>query len=77
MWSENNPHWVIERKGQYSSKFTFTTGAPIHNAVIVRNLLNENFPNCWIGRSSPLIRWPPRSPDITHLDFFLWGTIKT
>ncbi|KAJ8933896.1 hypothetical protein NQ318_001689 [Aromia moschata] len=51
-------------------------GAPIHNAVIVRNWLNENFPNYWIGRSSPLIRWPPRSPDITPLDFFLWGRIK-
>ncbi|KAJ8957711.1 hypothetical protein NQ318_017608 [Aromia moschata] len=51
-------------------------GAPIHNAVIVRNSLNENFPDCWIGKCSPLIRWPPRSPDITPLDFFLWGTIK-
>ncbi|KAJ8937532.1 hypothetical protein NQ318_000358 [Aromia moschata] len=50
-------------------------GAHIHNAVIVRNWLSENFPNCWLGRSS-LIRWPPRSPDITPLDFFLWGTIK-
>jgi hypothetical protein len=23
-----------------------------------------------------LIRWPPRSPDLTPCDFFLWGFIK-
>ncbi|XP_066141182.1 uncharacterized protein [Euwallacea fornicatus] len=50
--------------------------APIHNAVNVRNWLNDNFPNRWIGRNSPLIRWPPRSPDITPMDFFVWGAIK-
>ena len=22
------------------------------------------------------VRWPPRSPDLTSLDFFLWGRIK-
>jgi hypothetical protein len=22
------------------------------------------------------VRWPPRSPDLTPLDFFLWGTIE-
>lgn len=51
-------------------------GATIHNAVIVRDWLNLNFSNCWIGRNSPLILWPPRSPDLTPLDYFLWGTIK-
>jgi hypothetical protein len=30
------------------------------------------FPNHWLGRSGPFAR-PPRSPDITALDFFLWG----
>ena len=33
------------------------------------------FPNRWIGRDGP-ISWPPRSPDVTPLDFFLWGYIK-
>ncbi|KAJ8935630.1 hypothetical protein NQ318_009140 [Aromia moschata] len=36
------------------------------------DIQNANSPS----GSSPLIRWPPRSPDITPLDFFLWGTIK-
>lgn len=51
-------------------------GAPIHAARPVVEWLNRKFPNKWIGRHSPLIRWPPRSPDITPLDFYLWGKIK-
>jgi len=37
--------------------------------------LDAVFPNRWIGRAGPT-PWPPRSPDITHLDFFLWGYVK-
>lgn len=51
-------------------------GSPIHNAFLVREWLNEHFENRWIGRNSPLIEWPPRSPDLTPLDFFLWGLLK-
>ncbi|UYV72787.1 hypothetical protein LAZ67_10000711 [Cordylochernes scorpioides] len=29
----------------------------------------------WIGRRGP-IEFPARSPDLTPLDFFLWGTVK-
>lgn len=52
-------------------------GCTPHHAVIVRTWLNQNFPGRWIGRSSPLIAWPPRSPDLTPLDFYLWGTLKS
>lgn len=51
-------------------------GAPAHNAHIVRDYLNAQFPNRWLGTYGP-IEWPPRSPDITPLDFFLWGHLKT
>lgn len=51
-------------------------GCSVHNGLIVREWLNANFPNRWIGRNSTLIEWPPRSPDITPLDFFLWGVLK-
>jgi len=34
------------------------------------------FPNRWIGRGST-INWPPRSPDLTPLDFCLWGSMKS
>jgi len=36
---------------------------------------DATFPNRWIGRDGPTL-WPPRSPDITPLDFFLWGYVK-
>lgn len=32
--------------------------------LLVSSALNEN------------VSWPPRSPDLTPLDFFLWGTLK-
>ena len=38
------------------------------------NLLRENFPQKLIGRFGN-IPWPPRSPDLTPMDF-LWGHLK-
>jgi len=37
--------------------------------------LDATFPNRWIGRDGPT-PWPPRSPDITPLDLFLWRYVK-
>ena len=48
-------------------------GCPAHNAIVAINALNQQFPNRWIGRGSPVQRFPARSPDLTHLDFCLWG----
>jgi len=42
----------------------------------VRELLNELFPNRWLGRGGP-VAWPPRSPDLTPLDYYLWGHMRT
>ncbi len=41
----------------------------------VRSYVNETFPNRWIGQKG-CIEYPPRSPDITPLEFFLWGYLK-
>lgn len=38
----------------------------------MREWLNRQFPERWIGRYGP-IPWPPRSPDLTIMDFYLWG----
>ena len=51
-------------------------GAPPHFGRIVREWLDANFPERWIGRAGP-VAWPPRSPDLTPLDFFVWGYVKT
>lgn len=50
-------------------------GCPAHFSLVARNTINQLFPNRWIGRGSTVV-WPPRSPDCTPLDFFLWGRIK-
>ena len=50
-------------------------GAPPHWGSRVCQFLNETFSEQWIGRDEP-ISWPPHLPDITPLDFFLWGYVK-
>jgi len=47
----------------------------VHWVSHVRQYLDATFPNRWIGRDGPT-PWPPRSPDITPLDFYLWGYVK-
>lgn len=49
-------------------------GAPPHFTKFVRHWLDENFQN-WIGRGAAFA-WAARSPDLSPLDFFLWGYIK-
>lgn len=55
-------------------------GAPPHWHNEVRDWLNLTVPDRWIGRKGPNDRacflWPPRSPDLTPCDFYLWGFIK-
>ena len=50
-------------------------GAPVHFALDVREYLNNVFPNRWIGRGGP-VQWPPHSPDLTPMDYFIWGEMK-
>jgi hypothetical protein len=50
-------------------------GAPPHYHRSVNDFLNETVPERWIGRGGPTA-WPPRSPDLTSMDFFLWECVK-
>ena len=50
-------------------------GAPPHYTRHVRNYLNESFPNHWLGRGGP-VAWQLRLPDLTPLDYYLWGHMK-
>lgn len=50
-------------------------GAPPHNGFQVSNFLQETFYDQWIANNGPFL-WPPRSPDLSVLDFFIWGTVK-
>ena len=59
----------------YNAVYFQQDGAPSHNSALLREFLDENFPQRWIGTYGP-VRWPPRSPDLSILDFFLWGFMK-
>ena len=50
-------------------------GAPSHFSILARQWLDQHFPQRWIGRRGPK-EWPPRSPGLTILDFWLWSYIK-
>jgi len=50
-------------------------GCPAHYARAVVEWLNQEFGQNWIGRNGPVL-WPPRSPDLTIADFYLWGRLK-
>ena len=38
--------------------------------------LDLQFPKAWIDRRGP-VEWPPRSADLSPLNFYLWGHLKT
>lgn len=74
--AENLPEFLEEVPLLERNKIIFQQdGAGPHNARIVTNYLNQKFPGRWIGRYGP-VRWPARSPDLSPLDFFLWGHCK-
>ena len=50
-------------------------GATPHTARETMAILTEAFPGRLISRNGD-ISWPPRSPDLTPPDFFLWGYLK-
>lgn len=49
-------------------------GAPPHNSIEVVNYLSTKY-DLWIGGRGP-INWPANSPDLSPLDYFLWGYLK-
>ncbi|GFV72830.1 transposase [Trichonephila clavipes] len=51
-------------------------GATCHTARATIDLLNDTFGDRLISRFEP-VNWPPRSCDLTPLDYFLWGYVKS
>ena len=50
-------------------------GASAHYETWVRAWLDGKLEDRWMGRGGP-IPWPARSPDLSPLDFWLWGYLK-
>ncbi|GFV19820.1 transposable element Tc3 transposase [Trichonephila clavipes] len=66
---ELNNHDVQELWFQQGGATCHTTGATI-------NLLKDTFGDSLISRFGP-VNWPPSSCDLTPLDYFLWGYVKS
>ena len=67
---------ALRRKGVDINSIWFQQdGAAPHTAVQVLNWLRETFGNNFISFKSDRV-WPPHSPDLNPLDFFMWGHLK-
>ncbi|GFV44736.1 transposable element Tcb1 transposase [Trichonephila clavipes] len=51
-------------------------GATCHTARATIDLLKDTFGDRLISHFGP-VNWPPRSCDLTPLDYFLWGYVKS
>ncbi|GFY02406.1 uncharacterized protein TNCV_3502871 [Trichonephila clavipes] len=51
-------------------------GATCHTARAPIDLLKDTFGDRLISRFGP-VNWPPRSCNLTPLDYFLWGYVKS
>ncbi|GFX55858.1 hypothetical protein TNCV_1427201 [Trichonephila clavipes] len=51
-------------------------GATCHTARATIDLLKDTFGERLISRFGP-VNWPPRSCDLTPIDYFLWGYVKS
>jgi hypothetical protein len=68
----NNQYW----EGLFQGLWWAQDSAPAHRVIQVRDRLNEVFGNNRVVGLDHDVEWPPRSPDWTPCDFFLWGYLK-
>ena len=50
-------------------------GATCHTAKATLDVWRHVFEDCIIRRRADVV-WPPRSCDLTPLDYYLWGAVK-
>ncbi|OXU17613.1 hypothetical protein TSAR_007725 [Trichomalopsis sarcophagae] len=90
-WSAINQHWMQQIDNQHRWNINVWCGRINGNLIgpyffegcgcnkmelnHSTEILNDRFPNRSIGRGGP-IAWPPRSPGLIPLDFYLWGYHK-
>ena len=76
-WANENPRWM--RNVPFQHQWSVTCWCNIVGdhviALCSRQVMNEISDKKWIGRGGP-VAWPPRSPDLTLPNYFLWGFAK-
>ncbi|GFU00313.1 transposable element Tc3 transposase [Trichonephila clavipes] len=79
IWSEANPQVYVETPlhPEKLTKLWFQQDdATCHTARATIDLLKDTFGDRLISRFGT-VNWPPRSCDLTPLDYFLWGYVKS
>ncbi|GFW34669.1 integrase catalytic domain-containing protein [Trichonephila clavipes] len=68
--------YFIENDEGHNELWFQQDGATCHTARATIDLLKDTFGDRLISRFGP-VNWPPRSCDLTPLDYFLWGYVKS
>jgi len=73
-------NWLMPQLNEDSNDYIFQQDGSRAHYKDVRGYLNRNLQQRWMGRTGKeddaLMRWPPRSPDLTTCDIFFWGFVK-
>ena len=76
-------NWLMPQLNEDSNDYIFQQDGCSAHHKDVRGYLNRSVPQRWIGRTGKeddaLMRWPPRSPDLTPWTFSsggLWRTLS-
>jgi len=65
------PNLIKDCSHLLSDNFIFQQdGAPAHTAALARDWIKKKSP-VFIGKNE----WPPNSPDLSPLDYHVWGTM--
>ena len=68
-------HYRVQARGAFRHLWWLQDGAPAYRLVAVQEHLRQLFGNRVIALGHN-VEWPPRSPDLTPCNFFLWGYLK-
>jgi len=66
---------IVPNEADFRKLWLQQDGCPAYNTAPVIEFLRENFGNNVIALNGS-IPWPARSPDLSPLDFYLWGHAK-
>ena len=64
-----------ETLNNLSDHFYQQDGATCHTSLVAMAWLEDNFPGRLISKRSNFL-WPPNSPGLNPLDYYLWGHVK-
>ncbi|GFT67042.1 uncharacterized protein TNCV_1348741 [Trichonephila clavipes] len=75
MWNHFQASGTVTKRSAKELWFQ-QNGATCHTARATIDLLKDTFGDRLISRFGP-VNWSPRSCDLTPLDYFLWGYVKS